>query len=56
MIENSWFGSGVNAVDVTRPYICWGECGFDGTVEGTLDDGFFMSHCPSCGYDIEVAE
>ena len=50
----SWHGSGINAREAYREFLCDETCGFDDTVYGVEDDGYFRSICPDCGALIEV--
>lgn len=48
-------GSGINAVEMTREFVCR-DCNWEGEAEGTTDDSHEMlyAECPNCKAEMLV--
>lgn len=54
-MRDTWNGSGVNSVEMTREFICR-DCEWEGELEGSTDDSRAMlyAECPNCKQMLEI--
>jgi len=54
-MRDTWNGSGVNSVGMTREFVCR-ECGWEGEADGSTDDNQFVlyAECPNCKGIMEI--
>lgn len=54
-MRDTWNGSGINSVEMTREFTCR-SCGWEGEGEGTTDDSQFMLYavCPNCKDEMTI--
>jgi transcription elongation factor Elf1 len=54
-MRETWIGSGVNSVFMTREFTCRG-CGWEGEADGSTDDwqAILYAECQNCGNIMEI--
>jgi Zn finger protein HypA/HybF involved in hydrogenase expression len=54
-MRDTWNGSGINSVDMTREFTCR-DCDWEGELDGMTDDSQFMLYaiCPNCKEELSI--
>lgn len=54
-MRETWIGSGVNSIGMTREFTCRG-CGWEGEADGSTDDSqsILYAECPNCEDELTI--